>query len=447
MTASLPKNVLVTGLGKTGLSAVRYLVGQGCDAHVADTRDNPPGLEELRALYPDIPVHVGDMDSLNLTGVDMIVVSPGVSVKTPMFAKAAESGIELVGDVELFLRANSKPVIAITGSNGKSTVTELTTAILNDAGKKAVAAGNIGLPVLDLLDAADYDVAVLELSSFQLETTHSLNSAAAVVLNVSEDHMDRYESLAEYAAAKAVVYQAGKRLVLNRDDAVVMAMARNDAAEIVSFGLTKPQNDADYGRADVNDELWLLKGEQKLLPVSKLSMPGAHNQTNVLASIALAEALGVSPRVAAQTASGFTGLSHRCKLVASVSDVLWINDSKATNVGATVAALEGLNRPLILIAGGEGKGADFTPLKPAVKSCAKLVILFGKDKQVLSDTLAGSVPVHLVNDMAEAVDLAAKQAVPGDIVMLSPACASLDMYRNFAERGEHFETLVEGLQT
>ena len=442
MSAPVPDQALVVGLGQTGLSVVRYLKQCGCDVSVVDSRANPPGLAQLRSQFPQVPVRTGGFDAALFADADTLVVSPGVSVRTPVIAEAAGRGAELIGDVELFLRANRKPVIAITGSNGKSTVTELTAAMLRDAGQRAVAAGNIGRPVLDLLALDDYDVAVLELSSFQLETTHSLNSVAAVVLNLSEDHMDRYADVAEYAAAKSVVYGAAGRVVLNRDDSRVMAMEFDSAAEIVSFGLSRPVTTDDFGRVDIDAESWLVKGENRLLRVDRMVMPGSHNQANVLAAMALAETLGVAPEAAADTARRFGGLTHRCKLVADKNGVLWINDSKATNVGATVAALQGMNRPVVLIAGGEGKGADFTALRQPLRDHVRLLILLGRDKQLIADAIGDAAEVMLVDTMEQAVAAAAAQAEPGDVVLLSPACASFDMYRNFAERGEHFAALL-----
>ncbi|RTZ61315.1 MAG: UDP-N-acetylmuramoyl-L-alanine--D-glutamate ligase [Gammaproteobacteria bacterium] len=445
MTAPLPKKVLVVGLGQTGLSAVRYLNARGCDVRVADTRANPPGLVELRRQFSQVPVHTGAFDASVFIGVDALVVSPGVSVKTPAIAEAVGRGAELLGDVELFLRANTKPVIAITGSNGKSTVTELAAEMLRDAGQQAVAAGNIGLPVLDLLEQHDYEVAVLELSSFQLETTRSLHSAAAVVLNVSEDHMDRYDDLAAYAAAKSTVYRTASRVVLNRDDRLVMAMDIDPGAEIISFGLSCPQTMDDFGRVQVDGETWLVKGENKLLRADRMTMPGSHNQANVLAAMALVETLGVDPVAAADTAWRFGGLNHRCKLVANRKNVAWINDSKATNVGATVAALQGMTRPVVLIAGGEGKSADFTALEQPIRKHVRSLILLGRDKQLIADAVGDAADVTLVDSMEQAVVAADARAESGDIVMLSPACASLDMYRNFAARGEHFEALLQEL--
>ncbi len=444
MSAPLPRRVLVVGLGKTGLSVIRWLLSEGCDVSAVDTRANPPGLDVLRQQYPEVAVYAGGLPQRIFEHIDMMVVSPGISIRTEEIAEARANGVELVGDVELFARANTKPVIAITGSNGKSTVTELAAAMLNEAGVKATAAGNIGLPVLDLLDT-DYDAAVLELSSFQLETTRSLRSAAAVVLNVSEDHMDRYDDPGEYAAAKAGIYRNCDRAVLNRDDPAVMNMARGGLAESVSFGLSSPQDAGDFGRMEIDNELWLVKGDQPLLRVDELAMPGSHNQANVLAALALVEKLGVAPDQAVDTARRFTGLAHRCRLVLTYGGVSWINDSKATNVGATAAALQGMTRPVILIAGGDAKGADFAPLAPLVKKHVKALILLGRDKQLLAEALADAAPVSRVDDMRQAVKLADDLAESGDLVMLSPACASLDMYRNFAERGEHFETLARGL--
>ena len=432
---------VVVGLGQTGLSVVPHLIVQGYTVEVVDSREQPPQLGLLQEAYPNVPVHTGEFDAGLLSRADLLVVSPGVALAEPAIAQARNAGVETVGDIELFARIAHAPVIAVTGANGKSTVSVLVGEMCSEAGLETRVGGNIGVPALELIKDSEPDVYVLELSSFQLETTESLNARAAVVLNVSEDHMDRYQSLQDYADTKARIFNGTGTMVLNRDDAVVMAMASKDRDQ-VSFGMQLPERDNDYGVKQIDGKTWLMQGKTPLFCADEIRIPGKHNISNVLAAMALANVMGVSIDAAKRAVQKFTGLPHRCQLVAEDNGIKWINDSKATNVGATTAALQGIDSPVIWIAGGEGKDADFAPLRIAAEQSVRDVILIGRDAKLIEQALAGCVPVHHADDMKQAVDLAYQLASPGDVVLLSPACASFDMFNNFVHRGETFAQLV-----
>lgn len=438
------KTALVVGLGLTGLSCVRHLVDQGYDVRVADTRSKPPQLDAVMQAYPQLPVHTGAFDPGVFRGVQLLCVSPGVSVNEPALRAAIEAGAEVVGDIELFARAAKAPVIAITGANGKSTVTSLVGKICAAAGLDTRVGGNIGVAALSLLEPREPDVYVLELSSFQLETVSSLNARASCVLNITPDHMDRYATVDAYAAAKARIYAGDGIMVLNADDAVVMRM-RRPGRDTVCFGLNPLQRCDDYGLRTHAGALWLMRGAEPVLPASDVPLPGRHNVANVLAALALTDAMNV-PRAAQVSAiRAFRCLPHRTELVASRDGVRWINDSKGTNVGATVAALSGMAAPVVLIAGGDGKGADFSDLKPACARHARAVVLIGRDAPLIETALAGVVPIARAGDMRDAVTKARALARPGDMVLLSPACASFDMFRNYEHRGDVFRATVEEL--
>ena len=429
---------IVLGLGATGLSVVRYLVAQGIKPLVMDSRRNPPGEDVLAKEFSDIELITGGFDCRYLVQAKQIIISPGIAVDTPEVKAASDMGIEVIGDVELFAReiADRKPcVIGITGSNGKSTVTTLVYDMLKAADLKVVMGGNIGIPALDLL-ALDADYYVLELSSFQLETTFSLNCIAATCLNISEDHMDRYCSINTYREAKLNLYPQSKFVMYNRDDELTFPL---EPMNQNTFGLGVPKAD-EWGLSDGK----IFHGDSEIMNLNDVTLIGSHNHANLLAAMALVDACGVDKAFAIEVASSFKGLSHRCELVAVVDGVTYINDSKATNVGATVAALQGLNTHLgevFLIAGGDGKGADFAPLTPALEHVAKVITL-GKDGHKIAKLKADSISV---STMKEAVEQAAKLAFSGDIVLLSPACASLDMYKNFMARGDDFKFCVEQL--
>jgi len=432
---------LVVGLGETGLSVARYLSRQGVAVAIVDSRENPPGLEKLRAELPaDVALFLGGFHEEAFMRAEQIVISPGVSASEPEIAAAVARGVPLTGDIELFAQAVNAPVLAVTGSNGKSTVVTLLSAMARCAGKEVRTGGNIGTPALDLIKDTEPDLYVLELSSFQLETVESLQPQAAVVLNVSADHMDRYSDLASYAAAKQAVYRHAGIQVVNADDPLAADLADTNRAQLRFTEQLPGEN--EYGLVESAGETWLAHGAEKLMPVSRIRMAGRHNVMNALAALALGESAGLPLVAMLETLSGFQGLPHRMQHVVTHDDVQWYNDSKGTNVGATLAAIDGVEGRVVLIAGGDGKGADFTPLVNAMQDKGRAAVLIGKDAAVLGALLAEVVPVSYALDMVEAVTLAAGLARPGDCVLLSPACASTDMYRNFVERGEVFINAV-----
>ena len=449
------KNVLVLGLGETGLSMLRWLSAQGARLRVADSRSEPPGLAEAGQFVSSGQIFCGAFGDDLLDGIELIAISPGIPLAAPLVQRAAARGIPVVGDIELFAQqlriqdSGFRPkVLAITGSNGKTTVTSMVEHLCRAAGKDAVAAGNISPAVLDMVlarGANQPEVWVLELSSFQLETTATLNADAATVLNVSEDHLDRYAGINEYAAAKARIFIGSGVQVLNRDDARCMGMAL-PGRRIITFGLSLPGSANDFGIEKTGNEIWLAQGKQHLLKVSELQVAGLHNVANALAALALCRAIDLPMPALLEALRGFRGLPHRVERVAEIDGVVYYDDSKGTNVGATVAALEGLGRKVVLIAGGEGKGQDFAPLKPAVMRHARAVVLIGRDAPLIASALNGcGVPVLHIKNMNDAVRQAARLAQSGDAVLLSPACASFDMFRNYAHRAEMFVEAVHEL--
>ncbi|MCU7922758.1 MAG: UDP-N-acetylmuramoyl-L-alanine--D-glutamate ligase [Candidatus Thiodiazotropha sp. (ex Dulcina madagascariensis)] len=438
---------LIVGLGKTGLSCARHLAAQGVPLAVTDSREQPPGLEALRKDFPDTALFLGGFQAEVFQAANQLVVSPGVPLDESLIQVAREQGTEILGDVELFARAVDAPVVAITGSNGKSTVTTLLGEMARMAGVNVAVGGNLGKPALDLLDER-MELYVLELSSFQLESTHSLKPKAAVVLNISPDHMDRYRDLDEYAATKAKLYAGTAIMVINRDDPRVAAMA-DERATIIGFTLGTPSG-SDFGLHERDGVKWLSEGHTPVMPVSELRIPGRHNVANALAALALGSALGLPQNDMLAALRSFSGLPHRTQWVADKQGLRWYNDSKGTNVGATIAALEGLHPEdgsslSLLIAGGDCKGADFTALAPVAEKTARAVILIGRDAPRLESALAGHAKLAHAATLEEAVARALKLALPGDRVILSPACASFDMFGNFEARGEAFIQAVEAL--
>lgn len=435
------KRIAVVGLGQSGLATVRFLLSKGIKPVLMDTRKQPAGLEQIAAEKVD-GIYLGELDANRLAQMELIIVSPGLSVKHPALRFAKLQGAKVIGDVELFACYNTKPVVAITGSNGKSTVTKLTEAMLQHSGIQALAAGNIGLPVLDALAKAETEVYVLELSSFQLETTANLQLVAAANLNVSADHLDRYQDLADYAAAKQRIYQHSALAVYNADDALTIPAV---ATQVLALSLT--DNSSGYGIVQHQGQDYLLVAGEPLLPVTEMSLFGKHNQFNALAAAALALAAGASRQAIASTLRSFRGLAHRCELVAERHGVRWVNDSKGTNIGATLAALAGLRSSvagkLILIAGGDAKGADLTELQPALQRDVQQLITLGQDGPAIAALLPDSIQVKTIQ---QAVKTAASLAQPGDMVLLSPACASLDMFKSYADRGEQFAAAVRELK-
>ena len=436
MQSLAKKRIAVVGLGLSGLATVRFLLNAGIRPVLMDSRSKPAGIEQIAPEKVD-GIYLGELDANRLAKMDMIVLSPGLSPTHPAIRFALAQGAELVGDVELFARFNSKPVIAITGSNGKSTVTKLVEAMLNASGINALAAGNIGLPVLEAIARPGVDVFVLELSSFQLDSTRSLHSIASCILNVSADHLDRYRDLAAYAASKQRVYQQTQLAVFNLADS---ATTPEQAEHTLGISLA----DSAYGIVHLAGTAWLQVAGEPLLPVAQMTLFGAHNQFNALVACALALAGGANRDGLIKALTQFVSLPHRCILVAQKHRVRWINDSKATNIGATQAAIAGL-RPgvkgkLILIAGGDAKGADVGELAPVLQQDVQQLITLGQDGAAIAALKPGSIQVKT---LAEAVKVAAKLATSGDMVLLSPACASLDMFNSYADRGEQFAAAVK----
>ena len=432
---------LVVGLGETGLSVARYLSRQGVPVAIVDSREQPPGLARSRTeLSADVALFLGGFNRDAFERAEQIVLSPGVSMNEPEIAAARARQVPVIGDIELFAQTARAPVIAVTGSNGKSTVVTLLSAMARRAGLEVRTGGNIGTPALDLIAADEPDLYVLELSSFQLETLQSLQPQAAVVLNISDDHLDRYRDLQDYATAKQAVYRHAALQVVNLDDPVAAALA-DVLQPIAGFTGSVPAAN-EYGLVDVGGETWLARGDMHLMPASGVQMAGRHNLVNALAALALGEAAGLPLTAMVETLAEFQGLPHRMQYVAEHNGVRWFNDSKGTNVGATLAAIEGVDGPVVLIAGGDGKGADFSPLAAALQRKGHGAVLIGKDAPLLEAVLQDAVPVMHAGDMLQAVQLAATMAQSGDCVLLSPACASLDMYRNFEERGDLFMQAV-----
>jgi UDP-N-acetylmuramoylalanine--D-glutamate ligase len=438
---------IVVGLGKSGMSLVRFLSRQGLSFAVVDTRANPPELATLRAQFPQVEVRCGELDVEYLCRASELLVSPGLAIATPALQAAAARGVKLSGDIDLFARYAKAPIIAITGSNAKSTVTTLVGEMATAAGKKVAVGGNLGTPALDLLDDA-VELYVMELSSFQLETTDQLNAEVATCLNISEDHMDRYASLAAYHLAKHRIFRGARQVVVNRDD----ALSRPLVAEQLpcwTFGLGKPDFKR-FGLLVENGEKHLAYQFDSLLAVSELKIRGAHNQSNALAALALGHAVGLPMDAMLGALREFAGLAHRCQWVGERQAVNYYDDSKATNVGAALAAIEGLGADisgkLVLIAGGDGKGADFSALKKPVGAFCRAVVLLGRDAELLAAALGDAAPLIKVQTLEEAVQRASELAEAGDAVLLSPACASLDMFKNFEERGRLFAQAVEGLR-
>ena len=445
------RKTLVLGLGDTGLSCARWLAARGAVVSVADSREQPPHAQALREALPGALLHCGPFQDGVLQSADLLVVSPGVPLAEAAVARAVQKGIETVGDVELFARAlkgSAAKLIAITGSNGKSTVTAMCGAMSEAAGQKTCVAGNIGLPVLDALldieagNMTEPEVWALELSSFQLETTASLDATAATVLNVSEDHLDRYPGMDAYAAAKARIFSGHGVQVLNRDDARVRAMAIAGRPQL-SFGLNPAVAQSDFGLYDGK----LCRGGEPLMALAELPVAGLHNAANALAALALTTAIGLPENPLLQGLRQFKGLPHRVEFVGEIDGVRFYDDSKGTNVGATEAALYGMDRKVVVILGGDGKGQDFSPLKKAVAANARAVVLIGRDAPLIEQAIAGcGVPLAKVSSMEAAVQQAFALANEGDAVLLSPACASWDMFRNYAHRAEVFVQAVRGLK-
>ena len=433
---------VVVGLGQTGLSCVRFLAAQGAEVSVVDTRENPPQLSALRREHPTLAVHCGELPLERLLRVANWVISPGVALDHPAVRAAKLAGIAVMGDLELFAQHATAPYIGITGSNGKSTVTTLVAEILAASGATVKAGANLGPPALDLLAPPAPAYYVLELSSFQLEAAHSLAPTVAAILNISADHLDRHHSIDAYAAAKARILCHAQQAVLNADDPRVAALGR-ECPDVRWISLQQP-GDGRYSVLESAGERWLVVGSTRILPSAALQIKGTHNEFNALAALAITDLIGVSRAAQCAVLQRFVGLEHRCRLVAESAGVSWFNDSKGTNVGAASASISGIfaTRSGVLIAGGQGKGADFRELRPALAGRVHAVILIGEDARQIAAAIDDIVEVHHARDMRSAVEHAARLSQPGEAVLLSPACASFDMFKNYIARGHAFEAAV-----
>jgi UDP-N-acetylmuramoylalanine--D-glutamate ligase len=432
---------LVLGLGRTGLSCARYLHRKGLRVRAADTREAPPSLQALREQCPTAEVRTGAFGNDLLDGISLVVISPGLPLAQPVIEEASRRGLPVVGDIELFAHEAQAPVAAVTGTNGKSTVTTLVAELARAARRRALAGGNLGEPALDLLERPVPDLYVLELSSFQLETTRSLRTATATVLNVTPDHMDRYATVEEYAAAKARIFDGCDVAVVNADDPLVREMPR-PGQRVISFATA--DTSADYTVAGL-PEPTLVRHGRALVPMSSLRIQGLHNAANALAALAMCEALEIPLGPAIEALQAFPGLAHRAQWVADVRGVRFVNDSKGTNVGATIAAVQGMKGPLVLIAGGDGKNQDFSDLRAVLRGKVRHAVLIGRDAPRLAETLIGVCETSRAADMNAAVAAALDASQPGDTVLLSPACASLDMFRDYTHRGDEFAAAVRRL--
>ena len=428
---------MVVGLGQTGISVIEFLQAQNAHWCAVDTRQDPPDLAALQQRFPKQKIESGPLTIEQFKDVDSIILSPGISPHEPVLATLQQKGIPIIGDIELFARFHQGRTIGITGSNAKSTVTTLVAQMVETAGASMRMGGNIGIPALSLLPDTEDITHVLELSSFQLDTTQSLRLEVASILNISEDHLDRYETMEAYIAAKQQIYRQARFIVVNRDD--INTYPKEGQPIHTSFGLSTPKEN-EFGLIIQDQETYLAYGEELLLNVSEMPLQGRHNWSNALAALAIGHCLELPWHAMVSVLRTFKGLPHRCQIVTRKNDVVWYNDSKGTNVGATLAAIAGLHIPnqkqLILIAGGIGKGADFSPLREAIEESVKLTILFGQDKAIIKQALTGNSEIIEVADLPAAITLANQRAKAGDIVLFSPACASFDMFQNYAHRGE-----------
>ena len=440
------RKTAILGMGVTGLSVARFMSAKDLPFVFADSRKEPPRLKEVTDCYPDVTVALGDFDTDLLANMDRVVVSPGISLDEPALVAAREQGIELIGDLELFLEHADAPVIAITGSNGKSTVTTLLGEMARASGLSVGVGGNLGTPMLDLLDDK-VQLYILELSSFQLELLNDSRGAVVALLNISADHMDRYAGLPEYHAVKHRIFRGASKVVINREDVLTKPLLSSQIS-LSSFGLNQPDL-GDFGILEGLEKGYLSYGIERLMPVADMSLKGSHNVANALAALALGYAIDLPMKTMLQCLKTFNGLPHRCETVAEFDGVLYIDDSKATNVGATIAALKGLGsserKNLILIAGGQSKDQDFNDLQRIAGQFVKRAYVFGEDGAEIDSILGPVCDSVMVDSLPEAVGQAASQADAGDTVLLSPACASFDMFSGFEERGRCFQQAVNAL--
>lgn len=437
---------LVAGLGKTGLSVARYLRRNNKPFIVFDTRPQAPNLAEFSAEFPEVTVCTPYIPEELISQVTDIIASPGLSLDTPFLKQAIQAGIPVYGDIECLAREIHAPVIAITGTNGKSTVTTLVGEMAKAAGYKVAVAGNIGTPVLEMLgDEHHYDLWVLELSSFQLDLTHSLAPVVATILNLSADHLDRHHTMEAYIQAKQRIYQQTQVALFNRDDSGTQPTIE---VNCLSFGKDSPKT-GNWGLINQEGTIYLAKGTTCILPAESVLIKGVHNWLNALAACALAEAAGIAQSHMIHVLTTFSGLAHRCQWVRTLDGVEWINDSKGTNIGATISAINGIggsmHGKIVLIAGGQGKGADFSELAQSIADFVRSIILIGEDADKIEEALADIVPIARASSLDNAIVVAKAQAKPGDVVLLSPFCASLDMFDDFNHRGKLFASLVGGL--
>lgn len=439
---------IIIGLGQTGYACARYLAAKGLDFAVVDTREQPPLAAQFYREFPNVELRCGELDGEYLSRATELILSPGVPKSTAAIQYALQRDVRVIGDIDLFCRAIDAPIIAITGSNAKSTVTTLVGDMAKEAGLQVAVGGNIGTPALDLIKETTADLYVLELSSFQLETTHELRAQAASVLNISPDHMDRYPDLQSYYLAKHRIYRGCRHAIINRDDPLTAPLV-SQGMKTLSFGLSAPDL-GQFGMAECEGSTWLFKGLTPLMPITELKVTGAHNIANVLAALALGDSAGLPMQAMLESVRKFTGLKHRCQWVAEKQGVSFINDSKGTNVGATLAAIQGLGQmlqqqqKLLVILGGVGKEQRFTQLQAPLSDYARKVIVMGRDAALIAEDLKG-ISIEHVNSLDAAVEIALRYAEPGDQVLLSPACASFDMFSGFEARGDEFIRTVEAL--
>ncbi|MDC1311618.1 UDP-N-acetylmuramoyl-L-alanine--D-glutamate ligase [Burkholderiales bacterium] len=447
--------VLVLGAGKTGLSIVRWFAGKGVTVVLADSHSDAPGIAQIRQEFPKMTIYTGPFNDCIFTDVDMVVSSPGVPLKEIPLQKLKKSGVPVIGDVEIFLRENVRQrggnVIAITGTNGKSTVTQMVESVLNACGLDVVAVGNIGIPVLDVLVQIELglrempDVFVLELSSFQIDTTYSFQYDASVVLNVSEDHLDRYRDFEAYMQSKFRIYSGRGAKVVNRDDLMILN-ATSDLNEVITFGLSPPDTDRSWGVSEIAGDQWIVRGQQQICRCRDLRVPGAHNVCNALAAFALCSTLVCVNEAAVKGLLSYEGLDHRMQWIADVSGVRFYNDSKATNVSATAAAISGMPTRCVLLLGGQSKKQTFDALVDLIRQKVRAVVLIGQDAKLIRQGIESSgVTIFEASDLKSAVRIASRVAEPGEIVLFSPACASFDMFENYAHRGDVFADAVRSL--
>ena len=439
------KKVLVIGLGDTGQSVLHFLADKGCVVTAIDTRTIVNGFEEIKKIYKEVKFFIGGSFGKNIIqDIDLIVISPGVSLKETYVQEALNLGIPVVGDIEIFAQVKSVPskVIGITGSNGKTTVTSLVGDLLKASNISTIVGGNIGIPILNTLNQTAPDVYVLELSSYQLETTYSLVLDSAAILNISEDHMDRYDSIEEYAKAKYRIFNHAKKCILNRDDAYLKSKIKNDS---ITFGTDLDEK--NYSIKKNGEQYFIAKGNVEIVSLDHIKLKGSHNIQNVMAALALCEPFNISASVIAKVLSEFKAPPHRVEYIDSISGVDFYNDSKGTNVGATIAAIKSMNKPILLIAGGDGKNQDFQPLLSPSKGRVKNISLIGKDADIMRKIFSTeSIPVTIEKNIEDAVIKSFGIAKTGDVILLSPACASTDMFKNYVERGNIFKECVMKLK-